>query len=66
MSVHACTPSSDASAAAAARFNIRIDADRRVDDRWRGTIELDRRPDDAGAERLGEDQRIAGTRAAHW
>ena len=63
MSVQACTPSIVASASAAALFSVRIDAIGFLDQARIGAIELDRRADDAGAERLGEDQRVARPRA---
>ena len=44
------------SASAAALFSVRIDATARSTRSRRGAAELDRRADDAGAERLGQDQ----------
>ena len=48
---------------AAVLFKRASSGDRAVDQLRRRAAELDRRADDAGAERLGEDQHVAGLRA---
>ena len=62
MSVQACTlpAGSVISASAASRFSCHHHVDRRVRRLAAGPAELDRGGDDAGAERLGEEEDVAG------
>ena len=59
MSVHACTPVKRVRTLAAALLSVRIDATASSTIVGRDAIEFDRRADDTGADRLGEDQCVA-------